>query len=156
MDGVPRDAQEHSVQEESGKKKNVNSEQHLYVIQNLKVLCRAEDWNKRNEQGVTVMTQALCYWHETKTRDPLFWIIKYNITLDMNLLQVRMSPNGSWGISSGSFLISKDVALSRVVLCLAHNGKVAWDVKWWPSNASESKCKLCMDYLSEEMGMDLW
>ena len=56
----------------------------------------------------------------------------------------------------GSFLISKDVALSRVVLCLAHNGKVAWDVKWRPSNASESKCKLCMDYLSEEMGMDLW
>ena len=68
----------------------------------------------------------------------------------------NVSPNGSLGISSGSFLISKYVALPRVVLCLANNGKVAWDVKWQPSNASESKCKLCMDYLSEEMGMDLW
>ena len=79
------------------KKKNVTSEQHLYVIQNLKVLCRAEDWNKRNEQGVTVMTQVHCYWHETKTRDLLFWIIKYNITLDRNLLQVRMChPTVPW------------------------------------------------------------
>ena len=63
----------------------------------------------------------------------------------------NVSPNGSLGISSGSFLISKDVALPRIVLCLAHNGKVAWAVKWQPSNASESKCKLRMDYLAGEL-----
>ena len=62
----------------------------------------------------------------------------------------NVSPNGSLGISSGSFLISKDVALPRVLACLAHNGKVAWDVKWRPSNASESKFKLCMGYLAGE------
>ena len=64
----------------------------------------------------------------------------------------NVSPNGSLGISSGNFLISKDVALPRVVLCLAHNGKVAWDVKWRPSNASESKCKHQMGYLAVLLG----
>ncbi|KAF3973842.1 hypothetical protein CMV_002774 [Castanea mollissima] len=33
----------------------------------------------------------------------------------------NVSPNGSLAIRSGSSMISKDVALPRVVLCLAHN-----------------------------------
>nr|GMC86257.1 uncharacterized protein LOC109149566 isoform X2 [Ipomoea batatas] len=30
--------------------------------------------------------------------------------------------------------IPKDVALPRMMLCLAHNGKVAWDIKWRPKD----------------------
>lgn len=34
--------------------------------------------------------------------------------------------------------VPKDISLPRVVLCLAHNGKVAWDVKWKPPSANQS------------------
>uniref|UniRef100_A0A7N2L416 Cation/H+ exchanger transmembrane domain-containing protein n=1 Tax=Quercus lobata TaxID=97700 RepID=A0A7N2L416_QUELO len=81
VDGVPRDAQQHSVQEESGKKQ------------------------KRYKRAAS------------------------------------------------------DVALPRAVLCLAHNGKVAWDVKWRPSNTSESKCKHRMGYLAVLLGngsLEVW
>ena len=64
----------------------------------------------------------------------------------------NVSPKGSLGIHSGSSLISKDVALPRVELCLAHNGKVAWDIKWRPSNVSESKCKHRMGCLAVLLG----
>lgn len=64
----------------------------------------------------------------------------------------NVSDKGSLGTSSASSLISKDVALPRVVLCLAHNGKVAWDVKWRPSNACQSKCKHRMGYLAVLLG----
>lgn len=64
----------------------------------------------------------------------------------------NLSNNGSLGISSASCLISKDVALPRVALCLAHNGKVAWDVKWRPSSACDSKCKHRMGYLAVLLG----
>uniref|UniRef100_A0A2N9GY86 Uncharacterized protein n=1 Tax=Fagus sylvatica TaxID=28930 RepID=A0A2N9GY86_FAGSY len=71
----------------------------------------------------------------------------------------KKSHSGSLGISSGSFSISKDVALPRVLLCLAHNGKVAWDVKWRPSSACESKCKHRMGYLAVLLGsgsLEVW
>ncbi|KAE8098519.1 hypothetical protein FH972_016576 [Carpinus fangiana] len=71
----------------------------------------------------------------------------------------NFSHNGSQGISSPSGLISNDVALPRVVLCLAHNGKVAWDVKWRPSNACDSKCKHQMGYLAVLLGngsLEVW
>ena len=40
--------------------------------------------------------------------------------------------------------IPKGIRLPRVILCLAHNGKVAWDIKWKPplSNQLEQKSRL--------------
>ncbi|XP_028782444.1 uncharacterized protein LOC114738545 [Neltuma alba] len=55
--------------------------------------------------------------------------------------------------------IPEYVALPRIVLCLAHNGKVAWDVKWRPSNASDSICKHRMGYLAVLLGngsLEVW
>ncbi|KAK7278639.1 hypothetical protein RJT34_23673 [Clitoria ternatea] len=52
-----------------------------------------------------------------------------------------------------------DVTLPRVVSCLAHNGKVAWDVKWRPSNVSDSLCKHRMGYLAVLLGngsLEVW
>jgi len=48
--------------------------------------------------------------------------------------------------------ILEDVTLPRVVSCLAHNGKVAWDVKWRPTNISDSSCKHQMGYLAVLLG----
>ncbi|KAK4754953.1 hypothetical protein SAY87_008710 [Trapa incisa] len=54
----------------------------------------------------------------------------------------------------------KDIALPRLVLCLAHNGKVAWDVKWRPTyNEQGSKCSCRMGYLAVVLGngsLEVW
>ncbi|KAJ1375714.1 AT hook, DNA-binding motif, partial [Sesbania bispinosa] len=55
--------------------------------------------------------------------------------------------------------IPGDLTLPRVVSCLAHNGKVAWDVKWRPLNISDSLCKHRMGYLAVLLGngsLEVW
>ncbi|KAH7851560.1 hypothetical protein Vadar_013392 [Vaccinium darrowii] len=54
--------------------------------------------------------------------------------------------------SAASCVMPKDVALPRVVLCLAHNGKVAWDVKWRPSGIEDAESKHRMGYLAVLLG----
>jgi general transcription factor 3C polypeptide 2 len=61
------------------------------------------------------------------------------------------SDNVSLDINSTSS-IPKDADLARVVLCLAHNEKVAWDVKWRPCNAPYSKYQQRMGYLAVLLG----
>ncbi|KAL0794990.1 hypothetical protein Bca101_066367 [Brassica carinata] len=59
-------------------------------------------------------------------------------------------------VSSG---ISEDVALPRVVLCLAHNGKVAWDMKWRPPSEDDSLNEHRMGYLAVLLGngsLEVW
>ncbi|KVI07947.1 uncharacterized protein LOC112515196 isoform X2 [Cynara cardunculus var. scolymus] len=54
--------------------------------------------------------------------------------------------------------IPEDVALPRLVLCLAHNGKVAWDVKWRPSDTYFNS-KHRMGYLAVLLGngaLEVW
>ncbi|KAK7342874.1 hypothetical protein VNO80_25832 [Phaseolus coccineus] len=55
--------------------------------------------------------------------------------------------------------VPEDVTLPRVVSCLAHNGKVAWDVKWRPTNISDSSYKHRMGYLAVLLGngsLEVW
>ncbi|KAG7597602.1 WD40-repeat-containing domain superfamily [Arabidopsis suecica] len=55
--------------------------------------------------------------------------------------------------------ISEGIALPRVVLCLAHNGKVAWDMKWRPLYANDSLNKHRMGYLAVLLGngsLEVW
>uniref|UniRef100_A0A1J3CCR4 General transcription factor 3C polypeptide 2 n=1 Tax=Noccaea caerulescens TaxID=107243 RepID=A0A1J3CCR4_NOCCA len=55
--------------------------------------------------------------------------------------------------------LSEDIALPRVVLCLAHNGKVAWDMKWRPPSADDSVNKHRMGYLAVLLGngsLEVW
>ncbi|XP_042440866.1 uncharacterized protein LOC122026266 isoform X1 [Zingiber officinale] len=47
--------------------------------------------------------------------------------------------------------IAQGLTLPRVVFCLAHNGKVAWDVKWRPTNGNTTS-KECMGYLAVLLG----
>ncbi|PKA57401.1 hypothetical protein AXF42_Ash013589 [Apostasia shenzhenica] len=48
--------------------------------------------------------------------------------------------------------ILEEFALPRLLLCLAHNGKVAWDVKWRPYETDDSKDKHHMGYLAVLLG----
>jgi general transcription factor 3C polypeptide 2 len=155
VDGVPGNTQEHAIQESSGKTQ------------------------KRYKQAVTACNPALATPTQGKrlklkksagshgdnsNTSPLLLTQNEDMGSSVTNHQIQhnsgqepaasdnASHDGSLGISSASFLISKDVALPRVVLCLAHNGKVAWDVKWRPSNACESKCKHRMGYLAVLLG----
>ncbi|XP_023005875.1 uncharacterized protein LOC111498749 [Cucurbita maxima] len=74
------------------------------------------------------------------------------------LLCNNVSENAGLDPSS-IFSIPESVALPRVVLCLAHNGKVAWDLKWKPTNACDAKCKHRMGYLALLLGngsLEVW
>ncbi|GAB2272502.1 hypothetical protein Dimus_007326 [Dionaea muscipula] len=53
--------------------------------------------------------------------------------------------------SSTAYATSKNAILPRAVLCIGHDGKVAWDVKWKPC-ASEPRSKQRMGYLAVVLG----
>ncbi|XP_030531704.1 uncharacterized protein LOC115741837 isoform X2 [Rhodamnia argentea] len=66
---------------------------------------------------------------------------------------------GSNSRSGSGTLLSEDVATPRLVFCLAHNGKVAWDVKWRPFDMHETKCTHLMGYLAVLLGngsLEVW
>lgn len=57
-----------------------------------------------------------------------------------------------------SCYIPEDVALPRLIMCLAHNGKVAWDVKWRPFDTCVNS-KHRMGYLAVLLGngaLEVW
>ncbi|KAM0886075.1 hypothetical protein ACQ4PT_029908 [Festuca glaucescens] len=55
--------------------------------------------------------------------------------------------------------IPKGIHLPRVVLCLAHNGKVAWDIKWKPPSPDQSEQKSRLGFLAILLGngsLEVW
>ncbi|XP_050380080.1 uncharacterized protein LOC126797498 isoform X2 [Argentina anserina] len=74
-----------------------------------------------------------------------------------NGIRERSRPGAEIGSTSCSVL--KDVALPRIIFCLAHHGKVAWDVKWRPLDEHDSRCKHQMGYLAVLLGngsLEVW
>ncbi|KAL0338607.1 UNVERIFIED_CONTAM: hypothetical protein Sangu_1382800 [Sesamum angustifolium] len=60
----------------------------------------------------------------------------------------NITCNNSCDPSTSKISIPLDVALPRMMLCLAHNGKVVWDLKWQPVNASDPESMKIMGYLA--------
>ncbi|XP_078428405.1 transducin/WD40 repeat-like superfamily protein isoform X2 [Wolffia australiana] len=55
--------------------------------------------------------------------------------------------------------IKDDLVLPRVVLCLGHNGKVAWDVKWRPCTEDDEISHHRLGYLAAVLGdgsLEVW
>ncbi|KAI5020349.1 hypothetical protein ZWY2020_045237 [Hordeum vulgare] len=55
--------------------------------------------------------------------------------------------------------IPEGIHLPRVVLCLAHNGKVAWDIKWKPPLPNQSERKSRLGFLAVLLGngsLEVW
>ncbi|PIA40487.1 hypothetical protein AQUCO_02500296v1 [Aquilegia coerulea] len=77
---------------------------------------------------------------------------------DATASTLNVANNGSFEVGNSCFDLPKDVSLPRVVLCLAHNGKVTWDVKWRPPTGS-GRDKHCMGYLAVLLGngsLEVW
>jgi general transcription factor 3C polypeptide 2 len=153
IDWVSGNAQEHAVQEENGKKQK-SYEQAASAcnpaVETPMQGRRLKSKKRARSCGDNISPELL-----TQNEDMGSSVTDHQIQHNSGqepAASDNYSHNGSLGISSASCLISNDVALPRVVLCLAHNGKVAWDVKWRPSNACDSKCKHRMGYLAVLLG----
>lgn len=75
------------------------------------------------------------------------------------VLEDHVAGDGLSHLASGGGYVPKNVVLPRVVLCLGHDGKVAWDVKWRPHNASGSADKHIIGYLAVVLGngsVEVW
>ncbi|KAL0347074.1 UNVERIFIED_CONTAM: hypothetical protein Scaly_1723400, partial [Sesamum calycinum] len=71
----------------------------------------------------------------------------------------NITCNNSCDPSTSKISIPLDVALPRMMLCLAHNGKVVWDLKWQPVNASDPESMKIMGYLAVLLGngaLEVW
>ncbi|OMO89342.1 hypothetical protein CCACVL1_07901 [Corchorus capsularis] len=78
---------------------------------------------------------------------------------DESMVSNNIQDSNSLEVGPGSSSIPADMALPRAVLCLAHNGKVAWDVKWRPYDINVSKCNQRMGYLAVLLGngsLEVW
>lgn len=64
----------------------------------------------------------------------------------------NVTDNGHFKIVPSRCTSCKNVEIPRPVLCLAHNGKVAWDVKWRPSYFFDADSKHRMGYLAVLLG----
>ncbi|KAG5240965.1 transcription factor 3C polypeptide [Salix suchowensis] len=111
---------------------------------------------RRSDSGDVACPQLLTYNENDKVSLDINSSSTVNYQTDANsglstALPAYGSDNVSLDINSTSY-IPKDADLPRVVLCLAHNGKVAWDVKWQPCNSSPSKCQHRMGYLAVLLG----
>ena len=124
MDGVSRNAQEPAVQEECGKKHKCDKRAASACDPTLESPLQGRKLKQKNQAGS----------HSDNT-SPLLLTRNEDMGSSVSNHQAQhnsgqepaasdnVSPKGSLGIRSGISLISKDVALPRVVLCLAHNGK---------------------------------
>ncbi|KAM3412818.1 hypothetical protein ACQJBY_004158 [Aegilops geniculata] len=68
-----------------------------------------------------------------------------------NIITCAENPNLS--------AIPKGIPLPRVVLCLAHNGKVAWDIKWKPPLPNQPEQKSRLGFLAVLLGngsLEVW
>ncbi|KAJ6725390.1 RNA polymerase III TRANSCRIPTION INITIATION FACTOR COMPLEX SUBUNIT [Salix purpurea] len=118
---------------------------------------------KGSDSGDVACPQLLTHNEDDKVSLDINSSSSVNYQTDVNsglstALPAYGSDNVSLDINSTSY-IPKDADLPRVVLCLAHNGKVAWDVKWQPCNSPPSKCQHRMGYLAVLLGngsLEVW
>ncbi|GER30647.1 transducin/WD40 repeat-like superfamily protein [Striga asiatica] len=98
--------------------------------------------------GLHILSQ--CEHEETTLVDPL---ASASFSLDSPICTSAFDANTSTSI------IPFDVALPRLMLCLAHNGKIAWAVKWRPVSTHHLESMHVMGYLAVLLGngaLEVW
>ncbi|XP_020527307.1 uncharacterized protein LOC18441339 isoform X2 [Amborella trichopoda] len=55
-------------------------------------------------------------------------------------------------VDSVSAVLSKELAYPRIALCLTHEGKVAWDVKWRPPNGKDMENDESLGFMAVVLG----
>ncbi|KAA0043896.1 DNA binding protein, putative isoform 1 [Cucumis melo var. makuwa] len=165
IDGVPKNTEnfvllENNVERERSTLQEVstcNSEDEV-PAKKRRVRRKVKSRNLVDDVGVSSLTEyqedgSIANNHEADEN------VKSEYSGEDNLLCKDISENVVLDASSIEFSIPESVALPRVVLCLAHNGKVAWDLKWKPINACTDNCKHRMGYLAVLLGngsLEVW
>ncbi|XP_015901975.2 uncharacterized protein LOC107434962 isoform X2 [Ziziphus jujuba] len=152
IEGVPGNAQGASMQGYSGEKQN----------------CHDQLASARNPALRSSKDEADAGNHNNDMSEQLISQNEHNgSSISSHQIQISSGEDPAMSNNVHSLLemtstrcsIPEDVALPRVVLCLAHNGKVAWDVKWRPSNINNPKYKHRMGYLAVLLGngsLEVW
>lgn len=150
-EGVREYTQEHCMEEDSGEKQNFHKQAAFAC--NLTLEASVKRNSSKDEAGAMS--------HNNDMREQLLSQNEHNrssVSSHQTHINSEQDPatssnmHGFLEMSSTGSSVPKDVALPRVVLCLAHNGKVAWDVKWRPSSVYDHKCKHRMGYLAVLLG----
>ncbi|KAI5580886.1 hypothetical protein BDE02_08G183100 [Populus trichocarpa] len=168
IEGISQNSQDEAKQKHKVKEQKKFTKQLFDCNTNLKTTAQSRRLNSNARKG-SDSGDVAC---------PLLLIHNEddNVSLDINStsstvnyqthensgLNTAMPAYGSDNVSldiNPTSSIPKDADLPRVVLCLAHNGKVAWDVKWQPCNAPPSKFQHRMGYLAVLLGngsLEVW
>lgn len=164
IDGAPKNSEnfallENSVERESTLQEvsTCNSEDEI-PAQKRRVRRKVEPRNQVDDVGVLSLTENREDGSNAINLEANENVISEN-SGEENLICKNISENAVLDTSSIEFSIPESIALPRVVLCLAHNGKVAWDLKWKPTNACTDNCKHRMGYLAVLLGngsLEVW
>lgn len=151
MEGVPDYTQEHCMDGDSHEKQNFLKQSASACNPALEASVKRS--SSKDEAGAVSHSSDICEQLLLQNEHNRSSVSSHQTHVNSER-DPAMSSNmhGFLEMSSTRCSVPKDVALPRVVLCLAHNGKVAWDVKWRPSNVYDLKCKHRMGYLAVLLG----
>lgn len=108
---------------------------------------KAGEEDQIHNNGLHFLRQ--CEHGESSLVDPL---TSASFSLDSMSPHKNITCISSCDANASKNSIPIDVALPRMMLCLAHNGKVAWDVKWRPVDACHPESMNIMGYLAVLLG----
>ncbi|TXG58302.1 hypothetical protein EZV62_016131 [Acer yangbiense] len=160
IEGVSRSIQEDTVQKNRGKKQKVSKKKALPSNSAVEIHMRSR--KPRSKKSAWKSGEDKCLSRMTQNEDQGSSISNHQIHNSSGKDSAEcnnISGDAILDTTLSSCSVSKDITLPRVVLCLAHNGKVAWDVKWRPYNAKDSKSKQRMGYLAVLLGngsLEVW
>ncbi|XP_044977638.1 uncharacterized protein LOC123444844 [Hordeum vulgare subsp. vulgare] len=146
---------------------------HLFSVENPKLLGSSISEDMANEAGLVGCKSALGNHEVMEKNDseaankvvpvPSENSAQIIIVEDAEVVPSKESSKNSNIITcaenSNFSAIPEGIHLPRVVLCLAHNGKVAWDIKWKPPLPNQSEQKSHLGFLAVLLGngsLEVW
>ncbi|XP_038699788.1 uncharacterized protein LOC119997075 isoform X2 [Tripterygium wilfordii] len=154
IEGASANIQEDSVRENNDKRQKSSTLSMPACDSDLKNSMQKRGLKRqaRSSKNVADVSQPLLTENEDKVSSTTDYQIDETSGKDI-VVSNNVSDNSFMDIgSSAACSIPDDVALPRIVLCLAHDGKVAWDVKWRPLKESDFRCIHRMGYLAALLG----
>ncbi|KAA8516698.1 hypothetical protein F0562_016796 [Nyssa sinensis] len=161
LDEIPIDTHKHVTKKNSGRKREassqgVSADKSVLTasMQKRRLKRKTREQSHIHEHGLLLLTQNEN--EEFSLENPQSCSSRGQDPVGSS---ENTAKNDSLETGPASYPIPEDVSLPRVVLCLAHNGKVAWDVKWQPSKVFDAESKHRMGYLAVLLGngaLEVW
>ncbi|XP_015583472.2 uncharacterized protein LOC8273734 isoform X2 [Ricinus communis] len=154
VEGVSDNTQKQTIQKHKGKKRKDSPKAVSACNSTAEAAGKIGRWKSKaraDGKGAGVPCPPVLTQNEDDQSFTEDYQILENSVQDPAVLNCGLD-NVSGEINTGFCSIPKDVALPRVVLCIAHDAKVVWDVKWQPCYGSDSKCQHRMGYLAVLLG----